>query len=81
MGMCIVVTHIHLLKQCSNKSAGICRSQTGTPLNTHTDMVYICTHSEQRAESPCQVARGGSRLRTGIEEEEKLLAGLESKLH
>lgn len=45
-------------------------------MNTHTH-----THSEQRAEPLCQVAGGGSRLRTSGEEEERLLAGLESERH
>ena len=59
----------------------------GTPLNTHTHTPrhtiskHTHTHSEQRAESSCQVAGGGSQLRTSTEEEERHLAGLESEMH
>ena len=51
-------------------------------MNTHTHThTHTHTLSEQRAEPLCQVAGGGSRLRTSREEEERLLAGLESERH
>lgn len=79
----VTCTHTHLLEQYSNKSAGIYRNtepKVHPQMRTHALRAH--THSEQRAEPLCQVAGGGSRLRTSREEEEeRLLAGLESERH
>lgn len=44
---CELLLHTHLLNQCSNKSAGICHSQNGTPLNTHRHGIHLHTQSSE----------------------------------
>lgn len=71
-------TRTHLSEQYSNKSASIYHNtepKVHPQTQTHTH-----TQTEQQAEPLCQVAGGGSRLRTS-REEERLLAGLERERH
>lgn len=76
--------HTYLLKQCRKKSGGIYRNsepKVHPRIHSRRHRVRGRAHSEQRTEPACQVAGGASRLRMSTEEEERLLAGLESEMH